>query len=238
MVRLFTASVLACTLFCTSAFAQVAEDSYATEFFGTVATFYVEEAVPLESEYSYWADNIDPLIYDSEYLMRQANAVRTRKGQPALPEDLYLYASTNEVTTPEQVGYTLSFQDLTPDEVREILAGVDNLAALLPDAEISFSPLKSRYFDASVYSLEETIVFDRYGVNLRFAPGTGSRQMLNQLSAAFKQRFGEQTLVDSVYYNESAYNTEDSGSRMVSFQVQIEPAEDYYGEYDSDEYDG
>lgn len=229
MTRVIAVCALLLGLFSVPVLADVPEDDYATEFFGTVVRFETAQPVAVESEYGYWGEGLDDRLYDHSYLAGQANAVRQRKGLPLLGDDTYLYIGTEEPYSETGGVYVIKFQWLTPEEVREILAGVGNLSSLLPGAQISFSPLKQRYFDAFVYNLDDPLVIDEYGVRLSFSPGTGVKAMLPQLNAAFKQRFGEQTVVDSMYYSENLYGDGDEGSRSCGFQVMIEVPEGYYG---------
>lgn len=228
MTRLIVLSSLLLLAFTGMAIADVPEDQYATQYFGTVARFETSQPVPTEGDYGYWSDNMDERMYDSAFLAQHANTVRSKKGLPALGEELYLYVQTADLSADDSYVYTISFQWLTPDEVRAILSAVNNLSNILPGAKLSFDPLKQRYFDASTFSFDDPLVFNDYGVNLSFPLGTNAKAMLSSLRSAFRQRFGETTIVDSLFYSESIY-TEDEGSRMLSFQVVVDPDPDYYG---------
>jgi hypothetical protein len=230
MYRIALACTLLFALLTTNAVADVSEDRYATDFFGTVARFEVDYPVIIETEYGYWSDNMDERMYDGYFLAEKANAVRKRQGKQPLSDDIYLYITTQEVDSSTGYAYTIAFQWLTPDEVREILKSVNNLNELLPGARISFSPLKQRFFDVNVFNLDAPLVFDDYGIKLTFAPGVGAKAILPQLTSALKKRFGDQTVVDSLYYSESIYALGEEGSRILSFQVNVDP--DQYSGYD------
>jgi hypothetical protein len=236
MARWLTALLLAAALLTAQAWAlELPEADYAAKAFGTVAVFQTEQPVPVQGDYGYWSDNLPESLYDAEFLRSTVNAARQAAGQPLLDEATVLYATPGDKLTDAQSIYELTFERLSPGDVRAILAAVDNLSGLLPHAAITFRPLTVTYPYVMTEALNQPLLFDQYGISASFAPGTGVKAMFDKLVPALKAHYGEQSLIEGFYYSESL-NADGTGMRSLSFTLDIDPQPVDYSE--SEEYEG
>jgi hypothetical protein len=211
------------------AWAQLADDGYVTQYFGTTAALAVDKPLPpLES---FWMQLPQALTQDSSLLVHTVNALRQAKGvQPLLGGDEHVMTTGQDGKNAAdgKYYYTLDFDGLRPSEVQAVIDALGGVDKLFPGAKLSFWPINRQSFSASAEP-GQALALIIGGEELRIDPATPVTTVRQQVAGVLKRLYGG-SVEFNLYMNQDALQDGTSGCSVgadVQIPTSLVPALEY-----------
>jgi hypothetical protein len=201
MMRILLALAIALTL-AAPALAQLGDDDYITQYFGTTAIFTTKTQI-VDPNQGWWGDKLpQQLTYDYGFVTGVVNTVRsTKKVTPLLEADKVQITTGWEEQVAAGWQYTLDFSDMRPSEVQAVIDALGGMGKVLPGAELSFRPLLTHNFYAAVQSIGDPVLLTIGATELSLQPASPIADTRQKVAAALKKQYGKDVPFD-LYINQ------------------------------------